>query len=193
MHHSNTEKLIAIWRSRRVGRRVPTRSDLSPVDLGALLPQVFMLGRSEDGDERFRLSGGLMSDLHGADLRNSSFYGLWSALDRPQIASALARCRATAAPIVVTADACSARGDTIGVELCLAPLLGPNGELDRTLGLYQPISTVARLIGAPVQTLTIRQVMPAEDATPVSHLRLVVDNTQRPPIPLDAETQERAL
>jgi len=178
MFHSNTEKLIATWRAHRAGRRMPTRSDLSPIDLGALLPQVFMLGRSGDGDELFRLSGGLISDLHGADLRNASFYGLWSKFERPQIASALARSRTAAAPVVITADAQSVRGETIGVELCLAPLIGPSGEADRTLGLYQPISTVARLMGAPIKSLAIRQVTPAEDAAPVRRLRLVVDNTR---------------
>jgi hypothetical protein len=178
MFHANTEKLITTWRAQRAGQRLPMRRDLSPIALGPLLPQIFMLGRSGDGDELFRLSGGLVSDLHGADLRNTSFFGMWSKVDRPQIASALARCRTLAAPVVVTADALSVRGDGIGVELCLAPLIGPTGEVDRTLGLYQPISTVARLMGAPIKSLAVRQILTAAEAKPTRHLRLVVDNTR---------------
>ncbi len=179
MFHSNTEKLIETWRTHRMGARLPARTDLSPIDLGPLLPQVFILGREGDGEETFRLSGGLIADLHGRDLRGASFYSLWSKLDRPQIAAAFARARSGAAPIVITVDAVSARGDVIGVELCLAPMIGPSGEADRTLGLYQPISTVARLMGAPIQRLGVRNVVLAVDASPRPRLRLVVDNTRR--------------
>lgn len=180
MFHSNTEKLIATWRDHRDGRRLPARSDLSPIDLGPLLPQVFMLGREGDGEEVFRLSGGLMSDLHGRDLRGASFYALWSKLDRPQIAAALAKSRSQATPVVITVEAVSDRGESIGIELCLAPLTGPSGEADRTIGLYQPISTVARLMGAPIRSFLIRTIDMAEDAAPAwPRLRLVVDNTRR--------------
>jgi hypothetical protein len=180
MFHSNTEKLIATWRSHREGRRLPARTDLSPIDLGPLLPQVFMLGREGDGEEVFRLSGGLVADLHGRDLRGSSFYALWSKLDRPQVAAALARSRSGATPVVITVDAMSERGESIGVELCLAPLVGPTGEVDRTIGLYQPISTVARLMGSSIRGFTIRDVAVVEDPqTVLPRLRLVVDNTRR--------------
>lgn len=181
MFHANTEKLIATWRAHRDGRRLPARTDLSPIDLGALLPQVFMLGREADGGELFRLCGGLIADLHGRELRGSSFYELWSKLDRPGVAAALARSRSGAHPVVITADASTERGDAVGVELCLAPLTGPTGEVDRTIGLYQPISTVARLMGAPIKRFDVRAVTPAPEAeTPVwPKLRLVVDNTRR--------------
>jgi hypothetical protein len=179
MFHSNTETLIKTWQGRRAGARLPARTDLSPIDLGALLPQVFILGRAGDGEETFRLSGGLIVDLHGRDLRGSSFYSLWSKVDRPQVAAGLARSRSGGAPVVITVDAVSVRGDAIGVELCLAPMIGPSGEADRTLGLYQPISTVARLMGAPVKSLGIRSVVLAAESAPGPRLRLVVDNTRR--------------
>jgi hypothetical protein len=180
MFHSNTEKLIATWRDHRDGRRLPARTDLSPIDLGPLLPQVFMLGREGDGEEVFRLSGGLVADLHGRDLRGSSFYSLFSKLDRPQVAAALARSRSGAAPVVITVEALRERGDAIGVELVLCPLTGPTGEADRTIGLYQPISTVARLMGAEIRSLTIRSAEVVADPAPaLPRLRLVVDNTRK--------------
>jgi len=179
MFHSNTEKLITTWRSHRLGARLPARTNLSPIDLGPLLAHVLILGRESDGDERFRLAGGLITDLHARDMRGASFYSLWSKLDRPQVAAGLARSRSGAAPLVITVDATSARHDTIGLEICLAPMIGPSGEADRTLGLYQPISAVARLKGAPIVSLRIRSIVLAEDRTPGPHLRLVVDNTRR--------------
>lgn len=180
MFHPTTERFIATWRDHRAGRRLPDRSSLSPMELGPLLPQVFMLGREADGEEVFRLSGGLLSDLHGRDLRGSSFYGLWPKLERPQIAAALARSRSGGSPVVLSVDAQAERGEAIGLELCLAPLIGPTGEADRTIGLYQPTTTVARLLGAPIATLAVRAATLAEEApAPLPRLRLVVDNTRR--------------
>jgi hypothetical protein len=179
MFHPSTERFIATWREHREGRRLPARADLSPIDLGPLLPQVFMLGREDDGEEVFRLSGGLVTDLHGRDMRGSAFYALWAKLDRPQVAAAVARSRSSAAPVVIAVDARNERGDAVGLELCLAPLLGPSGQADRTIGLYQPTTTLARLLGAPVRAMAIRSVTLAEDvSTARPRLRLVVDNTR---------------
>lgn len=180
MFHPNTQRFIATWREHRGLGRLPDRSALSPMELGPLLPQVFMLGREVDGQEVFRLSGGLLSDLHGRDLRGASFFGLWPKLDRPQVAAALAQARSGASPVVLTVEAANERGDLLGLELCLAPLIGPSGEADRTIGLYQPTTTVARLLGASIASLAIRAVSMAEDApAPAPRLRLVVDNTRR--------------
>ena len=180
MFHPNTERFIATWRDHREGRRLPARADLSPIDLGPMLPQAFMLGREADGEEIFRLSGGLIADLHGRDLRGSSFYSLWPKLDRPQVAAAVARSRSTAAPAVISADVLGERGEAVGVELCLAPLTGPSGEADRTIGLYQPTATVARLMGSTIKSFMIRNVSLADRAPDVGpRLRLVVDNTRR--------------
>lgn len=180
MFHPNTQRFIATWREHRGGARLPDRSALSPIELGPLLPQVLMLGREADGQEVFRLSGGLLSDLHGRDLRGAAFYALWPRLDRPRIAAALAHARSGASPVVLTVEAATERGDLIGLELCLAPLIGPSGEADRTIGLYQPTTTVARLLGAPIARLAIRAVTLANEApAPAPSLRLVVDNTRR--------------
>ena len=179
MFHSNTQKLISTWRAHREGARVPQRASLAPIDLGPLLPQVFMLGRTADGEESFRLSGGLVADLHGQELRGASFYDLWPKFDRPQVAGALARARSAATPVVITANAATARGDQIGLEICLAPLIGPSGEADRTIGLYQPISTVARLMGAPIRTLSVRSIDLADEPQLRTHLRLIIDNTRK--------------
>lgn len=182
MFHANTDRLIETWRSHRRGRRLPARADLSPIDFGPLLPQIFMLGREPDGSEAFRLCGGLIADLHGQELRGQSFYELWAKADRPEIATGLATLRSQARPAVITADAFSARGDSVGMELALAPLVGPSGEPDRTIGLYQPISTVARLLGSPVMRLKLRSLECLGEIRPEvergGHLRLVVDNTR---------------
>jgi hypothetical protein len=178
MFHPNTERLIDTWRSHREGHALPARSALSPIDLGSLLPQVFMLGR-EDGEEVFRLSGGLIADLYGRDLRGGTFYNLFPKTERHLAADALARARRIAAPVVMTVDAQAPNGESIGVELCLAPLTGPDGTPDRTLGLFQPISMVSRLMGQRIIELSYRGATAAVDRKPEPRLRLVSLNGLR--------------
>ena len=176
--HANTDRLISAWRARRSGHALPARSDLSPIDLGPLLPQVFMLGR-ENEVEVFRLSGGLVTDLWGRDLRGGLFDALWSKPDRPSVLAALARARKTAAPVVLTANAEAANGEFIGLELCLAPITGPSGVADRTLGLVQPISMVGRLMGQTVRTLHLRSMVAAVEPSVGPVIRLVALNGLR--------------
>ena len=88
MFHSNTERLIDYWRSRKVDRLSPPRSAIDPAELTELLPQMFILGRTESGKYEFRLAGGLATDLHQRDLRGVDFLSLWATTDRPRVSAA---------------------------------------------------------------------------------------------------------
>jgi len=178
MFHPNTQRLIDTWRSRQENGALPARAALSPIDLGSLLPQIFMLGREGD-EEVFRLSGGLIADLYGRDLRGSVLGSLWAKQERPHIAEALARARRGVAPVVLTADAEAPNGESIGVELCLAPLTGPDGAPDRTLGLFQPISMVGRLMGQRIRILSLRGAVVAVEIKATPKLKLIALNGLR--------------
>ena len=156
MLHANTLKVIEDWRRLRGDRPAPLRAALSPTLFGPLLPQVFMLGQGEDGVDRFRLSGGLLSDLHGGDLRGLDLASLFSPRDGAQVLAALKGARRAGEPVIVAAGAHTATGEETRVEILLAPLVGPTGELDRTLGLYQPTSSLNRLLGRRVTCLSFR-------------------------------------
>ena len=178
MFHPNTQKLIETWRSRRDGQALPARTALSPIDLGPVLPQIFMLGH-EDGEEVFRLCGGLIADLFGRDLRGSLLSALWSKPERPLVADTLMRSRGAAAPVVVTVDAEAPNGESIGVELCMAPLTSASGAPDRTLGLFQPIAMTSRLMGQRIRTLSLRGAVVAVENPPEPKLKLVSLNGRR--------------
>lgn len=183
MFHNNTQRLIEDWNARRGGRLVPARADISPGAFRELLPQVFMLGSDDDGAELFRLVGGLLADLHARDLRGVDFFSLWMPGDRRQVYDAVGRARRSGGPVVLSASGWTAEGDEAKLEIVLAPLTGPTGELDRVLGLYQPTSSLRRLMGRPLVALTLNGVEAAEDEISVpapvrkpsrDHLRLVV-------------------
>jgi hypothetical protein len=176
MFHTNTQRLIEDWRAHRGDRLAPARSDISPAQFREILPQLFILGCEEAGPETFRLAGGLLVDLHDRDLRGVSFLSLWPYPDRTLVADALEEARLTGAPAVLDASGWTPDGYEARLEIVLAPLTGPSGRVERILGLYQPTSSVRRLVGQPIQELTLREIksagQPARPA-PRPRLRLV--------------------
>ena len=178
MFHSNTEQLIATWRKHRAGSPIPARSALSPIDLGPILPQIFMLGQ-EEGEPIFRLCGGLIADLYGRDLRGVNFLSLFDRSERPLVSEALGRAVAARTPVVMTVDGAGPFGEIVGIEVCLAPMTGPSGAVDRTLGFFQPISMLSRLMGQPIRRLSLRGSVLAVERRDTPTIRLVALNGRR--------------
>ena len=159
MFHANTQRLIEDWRAcRRDAGLAPRRADISPADFRDILPQLFILGREGLGAEAFRLAGGLLADLHDRDLRGVPFLSLWPHPDRELVADAMDSARRSGVPAVLDASAWAGAGYEVRLEIVIAPLIGPSGQVDRVLGLYQPTSSLRRLMGQPVQELTLHEV-----------------------------------
>jgi hypothetical protein len=156
MFHLNTEQLIDYWREQRGADAIPFRSSIDPARLVKLLPHVFMLGREAPGRYRFRLVGGFIGELHGRDLRHQGFLDLWRSEDRTPLQLAIEAIRRIGEPLVLECDARAFTGETMRAEITVAPLIGPSGEVDRFIGLYQPASPVAELKDHPVFSLTLR-------------------------------------
>lgn len=116
-----------------------------------------MLGRLGAGQYRVRLAGGFVADLHGRELRGENFPGLWRPDDRMSLQLTLEAMRRYPDPVVVDADA-RAGEFVMQMEVLLAPVRASNGQVDRVLGLYQPISPAAALMGGTVNALNIRGV-----------------------------------
>ena len=167
--------MLDAWRSGRgFDAAPPARTRLSPLLWGPLAPQMFVLAE-ERGGWRFRTAGALLDDLHGRCLVGEPFEALWAEADRPAVRDALTHARRSGAPRIAEGRGETPRGGAVRLELTLAPVLGPGGEADRCLGLYQPLSPLARLEGGVLGLL--RLAAPA----PPSRLRLVVDNTRARP------------
>jgi hypothetical protein len=161
MFHSNTERLIDYWRDRKGARAAPTRASIDPGEFPALMPQIFILGRTGPGQYVFRLAGGLVEDLHGGRLGGVDALGLWAETYRTPLQLALEAVRRQPEPFVVAAEARAPRGETLGLEITFAPLTSASGEIDRIIGLYQPTTPVASLLGQPIKVLIVRGVTTA--------------------------------
>jgi len=158
---------------------MPRRADIDPMAFHTLLPQTFIIGRSDDGRYPFRLVGGLIADLHRADLRGQDLLGLWRAGDRWQLKSALEFARRRPEPVVVSADVLADGGGVVGVEILFAPMSSPNGEPDRFLGHYQPTTPLSGLLGQPARMLAIAGIARGEDGEEAPSLRLAALDGRR--------------
>jgi hypothetical protein len=155
MFHSTTQRLIDYWRSRRRDGAAPARAGIDPADFSELMPQSFILGRTFTGVYPVRLAGGFVCDLHGKDLKRVNGLSLWADRDRSRLQGSLEEIRRRPDPLVATADA-QFEGGRLGMEVLFAPLTGPDGDIDRFLGLYQPLGMTARLQGHAVTALNLR-------------------------------------
>lgn len=158
MVHSNTELLTDYWRARVPTFGCPPRASVDPTHFIDLLPQVFILGRAAAGRYGFRLVGGLVADLHGRDVRDEDFVGLWAGPDRASLQSAMEGAIRRRHPLVVTARGRAHGGGEVELEMLLAPLAGASGAADRFLGLYQPLSPLARLQGQAIDSLSLARI-----------------------------------
>lgn len=177
--HSTTQRLIDYWRSCALDGRPPSRASVNPADFPALLPQIFMLGRTSSGVYPVRLAGGFVADLHGCDLRRRNGLSLWAERDRSRLHTALEEARHRPEPLVATAEVVTDAA-SINMEVLFAPLAGLDGGPDRFLGLYQPLSLTARLMGRPAKALAIRALHgagPANEEAP--RLRLATLDGRR--------------
>ena len=171
MFHSNTEQLIDYWRSRKGVDQTPERTAINPVDIAPMLPQVFMLGRLGPGQYRVRLAGGFITDLHGRELRGDDFLRLWDPAGRTALQLALEAVRRHPEPLVIETEARAGDG-VMRLEILIAPLRGPSGQVDRLIGLYQPVTPAAALMGGIVRGLHIRGITATSTADPFPRLRL---------------------
>jgi hypothetical protein len=137
--HVNTKTLFAYWDARRRGGPAPARADILPQDLGGLLANLFLLRRMDSDHHVFRIAGTGLCRLHKREFRDQNFLSLWTGHDRTHMRALLEGALTAPAPASATAEAVALDGTAAPVEIALLPLRGPEGWLDRTLGLYQPL------------------------------------------------------
>lgn len=139
MFHSSTELLIDYWRGRRGERAVPNRADIDPTGFPRLAAAAF-IAVLEGGDVRFRLAGEAVLGWCGRPLAGGSVTALWRADHRGRLMALLRAALAGDEPLVLTADAANADARPVRLEVLFAPLAAADGQVDRFLGLVQPIS-----------------------------------------------------
>ncbi len=168
MVHSNTQRMIDYWRSQGGFGGLPVRSAINPADFPTLMTQTFMLGRVASGVYPIRLAGGLIGDLHKRDLRGQNMLDLIGERDRFNLHTALETARRRPEPMVVEMEG-RTDGASLMLEVLFAPIAGAPGSPERFLGLYQPLSLVAKLRDMPIRQLAVRSIQGVGPANEETH------------------------
>ena len=114
----------------------------------------------------FRLAGEAIAEMHGRPLGATSLPAVWR--PRSAVCSHL-RARPKQRPTMAgqrPAGPGGAQSQDARLEVLFAPLAGPSGDIDRFLGLYQPL---AGSFTAPLDALVITNLagVPIEVAAPL--------------------------
>ena len=153
MTHSNTARMLDYWETRRDGQGAPSRSAIDPAAFSDVVTQTFMIGRERSGLYPFRLAGALLDDLHQSQLTGVDFAQIWAPADRPRLQGAIEAALSRRESLILLAQGRSLSGAQARLEILLAPLAGPKGQVDRMLGFYQPVSPLFRLQNQRIERL----------------------------------------
>ena len=164
MKHAQSRALHSYWQTLRMSGRTagmtPERSDVEPQDIASLLGYVFMLRRIDQGHHVFRLAGTHFCQLYQREFRDQNFLSLWRGHDATHIQALLESTLSGASPSSVVARASSIDMHQLPVEISFFPLKGPEGVVDRILGLYQPLDDTSDFQHRPVVRTGIREIRP---------------------------------
>jgi hypothetical protein len=153
MSHSNTTRMLDYCSARRGDGPAPARAAIDPAEFSDIITQAFVIGRERASVYPFRLAGGLLEDLHRRTLLSQDFMDLWAIPDRSRVGAAIESALRNGEPLIAHALGRTARGHDAKLEIILAPLAGPSGNIDRLLGLYQPVSPLFRLQNEAIERL----------------------------------------
>lgn len=199
MPHSSTVSFLSYWRGLQTSpEKAPPRVLFDPGRLKSLIPQMVMI--SDDGaGHRFRLAGGFLVAIHGYELKNSSFLGLFRSPFVDTVQTALIMSRRRQQPVLLTLSAPwqsleatalgedgtsqndTSSGDTVTIEVCLCPMTDRDGKVDRFVGVYQTLSAAPKNPRGSVGRYTLvssRLYEPQRSIKP-AHLRLVAAEGKR--------------
>lgn len=158
MRSKTTREIYAYWNALRGQRDVPARSQIEPARIRHILPDLFILERTQRGDIRFRLAGTRICGLFARELRGSRFDALWLGSQTATLETIASDVMARNTPVLLTADAAAGAADPLSAELVLLPLRSPDGSVDRVIGSLTTLSQPYWLESTPINFLTLRDV-----------------------------------
>jgi hypothetical protein len=128
------QTLYAYWQRKLVGRRMPARSDIDPLDLKAVLPNLILLDvHAEPLDFRVRVAGTRIYDIFGADLTGRSVRDLTPPLLSDAIWASLETMTRDGLPQHVHLEFATASGYARSYRVLRLPLGDDGATVDRIL------------------------------------------------------------
>lgn len=164
------QRALDHWETLRAGRLVPKRSALDPQKLGSALGYSFVLEQGHDDILRFRLTGSLLCDCMGMELRGMPAYAMMAPEARERFTDALHAALTT--PEIID------MGLFPKTRMIILPMCDEEGAVNRLLGCIG--------ISAHMQSFPTRFTIQS-----IRTKRIVTSGAiPKPPLQELAETQE---
>jgi hypothetical protein len=141
MKQRTLQILYAYWDGLRAGRIAPLRLEIDPARIGSILPEIFLLERTDPAVYCYRLAGTRLCEIFGAELRGSNFLDGWSTTDRAILAGHLRLTCDQGAATLLTAEASADSVRRVELEAILLPLMHANAPAGRVIGAMSPMSS----------------------------------------------------
>lgn len=143
MRHRTTQALYTYWNGLRGDRMAPQRFEIEPSSIGDILPDTFILERRDAGTFPFRLAGTRLCERFKTEFRGRNFLASWNAADAATLRGRLNTISVQGGVVVVLAEAETATGKSVPLEILILPLVHSQAIADRFMGaistLDQPI------------------------------------------------------
>lgn len=173
--HPNTKAILRAWL--RLSSENPAGiGDPKVSDFPNMLGSLFVLKQAETGVWPFANAGSDLTRRLGRELVEHDFLSLWRGRDLALVSAQLDAIRYSGAPGVIHCTGESLSGQTVNIEIALAPLRVPGLKGERFLGLYQLLDDDAELKGRPVWRHSVIALYPPEVQQAEPRLRLVASN-----------------
>jgi hypothetical protein len=133
MRNAGTIELFRYWNHIRDGQPAPKRTQIEPIDIRTYLADTFILEQGLRREVTFRLAGTRVCAIYGRELKDYSFFGLFSLGDMGLAKRLINACFLDKTVSVIGFDGITKSKKVAAFEGIFMPLAGP-GESERIFG-----------------------------------------------------------
>lgn len=155
MQQRTLQILYTYWNGLRGGRIAPARLEIDPSRIGAILPEIFLLERTDAATYTYRLAGTRLCELFGSELRGTNVLDGWPAPDRSALAGDLALTCERGAAIHLMLEASADADHRVQLEAAFLPLMHTESAIERVIGAMSAIASPHWLGHEPLRTRRI--------------------------------------
>jgi hypothetical protein len=156
MKNKVSRQLYDYWNEQRGERRFPTRGQIVPGDIPAILGDTFMLTRAAPAEPAFRLAGTRICEMLGRELKGTAFISLWDARSHRLLRDILDLLSVEDAGAVAAVTGETDDESPIDLEMVLLPLGGGVAMEFRTIGTLAPMTGQVRPVLQSVSGLSLK-------------------------------------
>jgi hypothetical protein len=141
MQQRTLQILYAYWNGLRAGRIAPSRLEIDPSRIGAILPEIFLLERVDAATYCYRLAGTRLCEIFGSELRGTNLLDGWTAVDRSELERHLTLTCEQGAATHLVMEASAGNSRRAELEALLLPLMHAGNAIERVLGAVSAIAS----------------------------------------------------